>query len=150
MAISENDQELLKSSLNTLGFLELIPAENLEELMNKFSKVTFEKNEIVLRQGRSGRAFYVLSKGVISVYTEDYDENKTFVNKIKPVSYFGEIAILDEAERIATLLAEDNVIVFVLGKKEFLDFFYSIPEIQNKINKIARKRKKETGSVQSA
>lgn len=145
MALTKTEQEELESTLEILGFREFISPAVYNQLMERFSKIGFEKGDSVLLQGRSGGAFFILLYGVISVWAEKDGGEKVQIADIRPVTYFGEIALLERSERIATLIAEDHVEVFVLGKKDFFELFYSIPQIRDKIERQALERKRETG-----
>ncbi len=82
----------------------------------------------------------------MSIWAEKDEGEKVRVTQIDPVTYFGEIALLERAERIATLIAEEHVEVFTLRKKDFFELLYSNPQIKLKIELKARERKKDTGS----
>ncbi len=146
MAMMGQDEKLLQSALQELGFMQFIPPRIFEELKLKFNKVTFESDDSVLKQGRSGGAFFVLATGTVSVWADKGAGEKVKVASINATTYFGEIALLEGSERIATLIADDYVEVLVLGKKDFFDLLYSIPAIKQKIEQKAEVRKKETDS----
>jgi CRP-like cAMP-binding protein len=144
MAMMDQDEKLLQSALQELGFMQFIPPPLFEDLKLKFNKVTFESGDSVLKQGRSGGAFFILATGCVSVWAEKGAGEKVKVASINPTTYFGEIALLEGSERIATLIADDYVEVLVLGKKDFFDLLYSINAIKQKIEQKAEVRKKET------
>jgi CRP-like cAMP-binding protein len=141
----EQDIEKLSLALDTLGFLDHIPPTLFNQLTEKFRRVTFEAGDSILKQGRSGGAFFILISGKVSVWIDLEGENLK-ATTMEPVSYFGEIALLESSERTATLIAEDFVEVFSLGKKDFFEFFYSVPSIKKTIDSEANKRKKTRGS----
>jgi len=144
MAMMGHDEKLLQSALQELGFMQFIPPKVFEELKLKFNKVTFESGDSVLKQGRSGGAFFILATGTILVWADKGAGEKVKVASINATTYFGEIALLEGSERIATLIADDYVEVLVLGKKDFFDLLYSIAAIKQKIEQKAEVRKKET------
>jgi hypothetical protein len=145
MAMTGDEAKQLQAVFQELGFMNNIKPEVFKELSQRFNKITFERGDSVLKQGRSGGAFFILARGTISIWA-DKGSDKIQVASIKPTTYFGEIALLEGSERIATLIAEDNVEVFSLGKKDFFEILFSIPQIKNKIEKTAGSRKKETDS----
>ncbi|GEM_PF-3009353 len=136
----------LESALEKLGFLKHIPDELCTKLKQRFSKVTFEQEDFLLSQGRSGKAFFILTKGVISVWADVDKDEQIKIAEMRPVTYFGEIALLEESDRTSTLIAEEYVEVFVLGKKDFLELIFSVPKLRKDIEKMVEERKKNTDS----
>lgn len=141
MALTEPEVKRFESALASLGFKRYIPHKLAVDLNEKVSRVNFEKGDSVLRQGRSGNAFFILTEGSISVRVE---KNGKIVKSgvMKPVSYFGEIGLLELSERTATLVAEESVEVYMIGKPEFFALFISHPEIRKNIEKTAEERRK--------
>lgn len=146
MALSKVEQEEIEAALEIIGFREFITPSQFQLLSDRFSKISFEKGDSVLLQGRSGGAFFILLIGTVTVWGTKGGTEKVQLANIRPVTYFGEIALLERSERIATIIAEDHVEVFVLGKKDFFELFYSIPQIKNKIDRQALERKQDTDS----
>lgn len=143
MALLKSEKQELDYALKTLNFLEHISDSQFKKLQEKFTKVRFNKGDSVLLEGRSGRAFFILYKGRISVWGEKDDGELTFVAEINPISYFGEIAILEGSERTATLIAEEPIETFIIGKEDFIQLLFSIPGIKKMIEQKAGQRKKD-------
>jgi CRP/FNR family transcriptional regulator, cyclic AMP receptor protein len=141
MALTEPEVKRFESALDGLGLLRYIPRKLAVDLKDRVSRINFEKGDSILRQGRSGNAFFILTEGTISVRVEKNGKIvKTGV--MKPVSYFGEIGLLELSERTATLIAEESVEVYMIGKTEFFALFISHPEIRKSIEKTAEERRK--------
>jgi trk system potassium uptake protein TrkA len=66
------------------------------------------------REGEPGVEFFVVVEGD-AVATVDGDE----VGRIGPGGFFGEMALIDGGERVATVVAEHPLRVLVLGRHEF-------------------------------
>ncbi len=148
MSLNTAEIEELQTLFEFIGFMDCIPFGTFEELTLKFNKVTFEAGDAVVKQGRSGGAFFILARGVVAIWVEK-DGEKVKVGEIAPITFFGEIALLESSERIATLVAEDHVEVFMLGKKDFFEYLYSNEKIRNMVNNVAERRKKDTDSKTS-
>lgn len=139
--MTEDNKEKLRAVFEHLGLIKHIPPHIFDELSEKFSRVTFEKGDSVLKQGRSGGAFFLLTGGKISVWVESGGA-QIKVNTMEPYAFFGEIALLDSSERTATLIAEEEVVVYSLGKKDFMQYLYSIDEVRKQVGAAATTRKK--------
>eukprot|EP00002_Diphylleia_rotans_P024455 TRINITY_DN4830_c0_g1_i2.p1 TRINITY_DN4830_c0_g1~~TRINITY_DN4830_c0_g1_i2.p1 ORF type:complete len:722 (+),score=98.60 TRINITY_DN4830_c0_g1_i2:164-2329(+) len=102
----------------------------------------------IIRHGEIGREMYFLSRGEVEVVSGD---GKTVFAKLKEGSYFGEIALLFAARRIATIRAVGYCELLLLTKEDFdsvLNFFPSFAETlraiaKQKIDEERRKREAE-------
>lgn len=62
----------------------------------------FPENEIC-RQGSSGKELYFLAKGEADVFIEDENQKSKRINTLTPGQYFGEVALLKDCPRTATV-----------------------------------------------
>ena len=96
-------------------------------------KVNFSENEIIMKEGDVGDSLFIILKGtvevikslVISDFSED-DYREAVKNKVftkideKSHAVFGEIALLEECKRTATIRAVTNCIFYEIKKDDFL------------------------------
>ncbi|KJZ78237.1 cAMP-dependent protein kinase regulatory subunit [Hirsutella minnesotensis 3608] len=76
----------------------------------------FAPGEVIIREGDPGHSFYLLESGEAVAYKGD-PENK--VLQYKKGDYFGELALLNDAPRAASIMASSHVKVASLGKQAF-------------------------------
>jgi phosphoenolpyruvate synthase/pyruvate phosphate dikinase len=79
------------------------------QIARLFKQRCFAKGETVIKEGSGGAAFYIIETGEVSV-TIGGDERAT----LGPGDYFGEIALIDEGTRIATITATDDLVCYGL------------------------------------
>jgi CRP/FNR family transcriptional regulator, cyclic AMP receptor protein len=84
-------------------FAELKPRE-LERLSGSFKERTFEAGEPVATEGEGGAGFFVIESGEASV-TVHGDER----GRLGPGDYFGDIAMIDQGDRTASIKAESDL-----------------------------------------
>jgi CRP-like cAMP-binding protein len=94
-------------------FSELKPKE-LEQLSGSFKERTFNAGETVATEGQEGAGFFVIESGE-AVVTISGDERRT----LGPGDYFGDIALIDQGARTATITAESELHTYGLT---FWDF----------------------------
>ncbi|KAF2871521.1 camp-dependent protein kinase A regulatory subunit [Massariosphaeria phaeospora] len=70
----------------------------------------------IIREGDAGESFYILEAGEAEVYKRGVDKP---VNRYKKGDYFGELALLNDAPRAASVTSTSDVIVATLGKDGF-------------------------------
>jgi CRP/FNR family transcriptional regulator, cyclic AMP receptor protein len=107
--------------------------EQIKTVVGICRKVNFSENEIIMKEGDIGDSLYIILKGTVEVIKslvigdfseDDYREavkNKVFT-KIDEKSHavFGEIALLEECKRTATVRAVTDCIFYEIKKDDFL------------------------------
>jgi CRP-like cAMP-binding protein len=91
-----------------------LDAAEIEQISRLFKPRTFPAGETVIKEGSGGAAFYVIESGEADVTIRG--EPRT---KLGPGDYFGEIALLDEGARIATVKAVTELECYGLTLWEF-------------------------------
>jgi CRP-like cAMP-binding protein len=86
----------------------------LERLARSFKERTFEAGSTVAGEGRTGAGFFVIESGEASVSVHGQERAK-----VGPGDYFGEIALIDEGARSATITADSDLHCYGLTSWEF-------------------------------
>lgn len=89
----------------------------------------YKKNEVVFRQEDSGVGLYIIRSGGIAVYKEYDDLVKKEIAVLGVGDFFGEISLLNESFRSATVVATTDTVLFGLFKPEFLGLMESDPKL---------------------
>ncbi|MDX6522105.1 MAG: family transcriptional regulator, cyclic receptor protein [Gaiellales bacterium] len=86
----------------------------VKQIARLFKQRRFPAGETVVQEGSGGAAFYVIESGEATVVVggEQYPD-------LKPGDYFGEIALIDEGARMATITASTDLVCYGLT---FWDF----------------------------
>ena len=79
----------------------------VSQIARLFKERRFAEGETVVQEGSGGAAFYVVDSGEASVFVagEEY-------STLKPGDYFGEIALIDEGPRMATITASSELVCY--------------------------------------
>ena len=94
-------------------FSDLEPRE-LERIADSFKERRYGAGETIATEGKSGAGFFVIGEGTATVSVGGDDRSK-----LGPGDYFGEIALIDEGARTATLTAETEMICYGMTFWEF-------------------------------
>jgi CRP/FNR family cyclic AMP-dependent transcriptional regulator len=94
-------------------FAELDQGE-LEQLARLFKERRFSQGETVVREGSGGAAFYLIESGEAAVSVRGAERPA-----LRPGDHFGEIALIDEGPRSATITATSDLVCYGLT---FWDF----------------------------
>ncbi|MDZ7749915.1 MAG: cytochrome P450 [Halofilum sp. (in: g-proteobacteria)] len=98
-------------------------AERLAEVVAPARVQTVEPGAIVIRQGDSAEAFYVVLRGAVEVLGEAPDGSETHLAELGPGRFFGEIGLLRGTSRTSTVRAAAGAPaqLLVIGREAFLD-----------------------------
>ena len=87
---------------------------DLERLARSFKERTFDAGSTVAGEGKTGAGFFVIESGEATVSVHG-DERRS----LGPGDYFGEIALIDDGARSATVTAVSDLRCYGLTSWEF-------------------------------
>ena len=91
----------------------------------------FNSQEIIVRQGEQGDAFYMIEEGLVDVYITGKNNGQPLVS-LKKGTFFGEKALLSSDVRTATCVAQNNVKCLVLGREDFVRMLGNLGDLMNR------------------
>jgi MFS family permease len=100
-----------------------LPGPIIEELAAKLVVVTTSVGEEVIREGDAGDRFYLIGSGEVDVSSDGSP-----VATLGPGEYFGEIALLRDVPRTATVRTKSDARLYALERDEFLSAVTGHPE----------------------
>ncbi len=119
--------------LNAASF-ETMEDTDLYAVMKIIDVSYVKKDEIIFRQGDEGDSIMLVLKGKVGAFVEkDIDIEKMLVNTIEENNFFGEMAIIHETTRVATIKALSDSIIGAINKEDFWDYFKLYPIIAKNI-----------------
>jgi CRP-like cAMP-binding protein len=80
----------------------------------------YKSGQAIVTQGKGGEGFFLVVSGKAEAVREQADGTKTVVNTIDAADFFGELALLDDGVRTATVTATEDVECLVLTSWDFL------------------------------
>ncbi len=86
----------------------------VEQIARLFKERRFAKGDTVVKEGSGGAAFFLIGSGEASVTIGSAERAR-----LKQGDYFGEIALIDEGTRMATITATTELICYGLTLWEF-------------------------------
>ena len=115
--------------LRGVPLLSSLSQKELEKLSRDFTKQTFPAGKVIVREGDThGVGFFVVAagEGVVSVKGNE-------VGKIGPGSYFGEVALISDRVRTATVTATTDLECLVMTFWDFRAFVRGDAEVAWKL-----------------
>jgi CRP-like cAMP-binding protein len=100
-----------------------VAREKLAKLASQMAERSFSEGESATEEGRGGAAFWVIEAGEATVAVQG-----EIVRTLGPGDYFGEIALLDEGVRTATVTAATDMRCHGMSPWEFRAFVDENPD----------------------
>jgi MFS family permease len=92
-----------------------LPPPTLERLAESLEEVPIERGRVVVRQGETGDRFYLVRDGTLQVAINGRD-----VQTLGPGDSFGEIALLRDVPRTASVIAQSEGMLYSLDRDTFI------------------------------
>lgn len=109
---------------------------------------TFAKNTIIINEGDHTDSLYVIASGKVKVFLTDEHGKEIILSVRGPGEYIGEIALLDEAPRSASVMTLENSTFSIISKADFRDCLAKNPDIAiNLIKELAHRVRTLTENV---
>ncbi|PRD42436.1 cyclic nucleotide-binding protein [Phyllobacterium phragmitis] len=132
-----------------VGMLQRIPLfsgvepAKLKLLAFTSDRVSYNSGQVLFRQGDEGDAAYVILSGTADILV-DSDNGQIKVAEAEPNAIVGEIAILCDVSRTATVRATAPLEVLRIRKDHFLRLLREFPEITIEILRVLADRLSHT------
>lgn len=86
----------------------------LKEVARLADRIQVANGEVLAREGRIGREFFLILSGTVEV-----TQKGRRVNTLGPGDFFGELAAMNPGPRNATVTAISDLDVLIIGPREF-------------------------------
>ncbi len=94
---------------------------------------TYKEGEIVFRQDDPGVGLYIIRDGQVDVYHEKVNMIRRKIITLNKGDFFGDISLLNESPRSATVVANQNSILFGFFKPDLLVLMDSDPKLGSRL-----------------
>ncbi len=131
--------------LSKVEIFEALSRKELQQLGRLAEQIEIPEGKDLTKEGTTGREFFVITKGQAGVYRKGRK-----VANLGPGKFFGELSLIDGGPRNATVTADSDMEVIVLGQREFLGLLHDVPTMAMKVIKgmASRLREADAKSIQ--
>jgi putative ABC transport system ATP-binding protein len=153
-----NDSRLLREELislvekrktyNQLQAVSTLDEKALGSLLEEIQPVLYKEGYEIIKQGDIGKTFYLLLDGKVDILVKDEHGGEVLVNQLSGGSYFGEMALMGDKRRTATVRVSHghSAKVIELSADEFERLAASSERFKNYLDDAVRDRKREIES----
>ncbi len=130
-------------------FSELAPADT-DVLTEHCTTRSFPAHSILINEGDQTDSLYVIMDGEVKVYASDESGKEVILNILGPGKYFGELALVDDAPRSASVMTLAPTRVMIISKSNFKKCLAENPDMSfNLIRSLTKQVRSLTDSVKS-
>lgn len=105
---------LICQILQGFSLFQSLPPRVLADVADKLALRTFLPGAEIIRQGELGKEFFVIGQGDVDILVDDGK-----INTLGVGSFFGEVSLIRDQPRNATVRAREHVTCFILEKQDF-------------------------------
>jgi CRP-like cAMP-binding protein len=117
----------------------------LRTIRKALEEVSVTPGHILCEEGTIGREFFLIIEGQASVR-----RNGRRLATLGPGQYFGELALLDRRPRSATVISETEMLLLVLGQRQFNGVLDAVPALGRKLLAAMATRLRESDAKASS
>jgi CRP/FNR family transcriptional regulator, cyclic AMP receptor protein len=128
--------------LSAVPFFSDLSKADLQKILNTTKETFHAAGETIVTEGRGGVGFHLIVTGQANVI-----RGGRTVAKLSTGDFFGEMALVDDAPRSASVVADTDLTTVVISKWEFRPLVKSHPELAWKLieHLVGRVREEQTG-----
>ena len=129
-----HDEDLLRRS----SLFHLLPDEEFAKLRPLLQEEHYDFGDVIVRQGESAEAFYVLISGRARALKVQENGQEVALGTLRPGDAFGEAALTVGGTRSATVRCSTAVDVLRLDREDFLALLEKEPELRRLVQTTGR------------
>lgn len=134
-------------AMRAVPLLRSIDAKELRLLAMLSEEQIFEPGETMIRQGEEGGSAYILFEGLGEIRASAEDGRERMLREIGPGAFVGEMAILLDTPRTATVLVTERIRALRIEKDVFLKLLRDFPDMSLEVMRELAQRLLENTSA---
>jgi CRP-like cAMP-binding protein len=127
--------------LSTIWLFATSSARDLRTVRRALEEVSVPPGRVLCEEGTIGREFFIIVEGQATVRAKGRK-----VATLGPGQYFGELALLDRRPRSASVVSDTDMVLLVLGQRQFNGVLDAIPALSRKLLAAMATRLREADS----
>jgi len=123
-----------------------VPGEVRQALADRFELHAYNEGDEIVREGEKGDSFFLIRSGEVNIFTSDMKDRSKKINlgNMGVGSFFGEVALLTDKPRTATVVASTSVEVMTLTREAFNAITEKYPSVRKVVEAYQKQRVQET------
>uniref|UniRef100_A0A1I8FXG6 Cyclic nucleotide-binding domain-containing protein n=1 Tax=Macrostomum lignano TaxID=282301 RepID=A0A1I8FXG6_9PLAT len=113
----------------------------VSEVVTRLKYEVFQPGDLIIKEGTIGTKMYFIQEGIVDIITKDGE----VATSLSDGSYFGEICLLTNARRVASVRAETYCNLYSLERENFLSVLDNYPLMRRTMESVAAERLSKIG-----
>lgn len=126
--LSETQQHFIDRHLRKVNLLRTLSDSELNDIAEHLQPIRFRAGEVIVTEGAPGDAMYFIESGraLVSSWVENREIK---LAELDQGDFFGEMALLTNKPRVASVRAINNLDLWILGKEDFDELVLRYPTL---------------------
>lgn len=117
------------SELSTISIFEGLSESELETIESLTVSRSYPKNSVIINEGDQANAMYMVKTGKVRVYVSDNQGKEFILNTMGIGEYFGELSLLDDEKRSASVMTTESATFSIIYKEDFTKAILNNPQL---------------------
>jgi CRP-like cAMP-binding protein len=130
---------MFQERLKSVPFFSGLSKKDLEVVSQQAEELDVPEGKVLVRQGELGHEFFVVESG-----TAEISIDGQHIRDAGPGDFFGEMALLDEERRTATITAKTPMTVIVMTRASFRALDQTVPSVHETVREAIAQRRVTT------
>jgi CRP-like cAMP-binding protein len=126
--------------LTTVSLFSHLKEEELERLADQSRYCSFKFGDVIIREGERDDRLYILISGRVRVFKSYRTKKEKLLRTLEPPAYFGEMALIDDLVRSASVVAMRDTVTLCLDKLNLDREIERSPTIAKKLLQMLNRR----------
>jgi CRP-like cAMP-binding protein len=133
---------MLEQQLKDVPFFSGLSKKQLSTITQQVDELDVQSGKELARQGDFGQEFFVIVDG-----TAEVERDGARIAELGPGEFFGEMALLEEDRRTATVRATTPMRVLVMTRQNFRTLDRAMPDVHSAVSAAIRERRAQQASA---
>ncbi|XP_022245825.1 cAMP-dependent protein kinase type II regulatory subunit-like isoform X2 [Limulus polyphemus] len=116
---TEEQRQRLEESVQNILLFRSLDEQQMRKVLDAMFEKKVEPGQVVIKQGDDGDYFYVIQNGIYSIYVSTEEENRKMIGTYENSGSFGELALMYNMPRAATIEAITPGSLWAMSRQVF-------------------------------
>jgi CRP/FNR family cyclic AMP-dependent transcriptional regulator len=130
---------MLEAQLKEVPFFKSLGKKELRAVAQQTDELDVREGKALATEGDFGHEFFVIQNGTARV-----TQHGEHIRDLGPGDFFGEIALLEEERRTATVTATSPMSVIVMTRQSFRQLDHDMPEVHAAVSEAIAARRESS------
>lgn len=119
----------ISTFLRKVPLLRSLKDRQLKKLAARMREQEYNVDDLIVEQGKMGVGLFIIIEGEVEVTRHQLDGDIVHLDTLRSTDFFGELSLLDEFPRTASVKASKHTRCLALSKLAFLDELHQDAEM---------------------